>query len=628
MTSSVPDLFSKKVVLETSDDYLKVFKNIYYHLYTNSNVSRAEILIKDISKILLYCISPSSKFKKSPSEILVSLKEDYHNISDFFAPFELDDKHVEYCLESFSDINVKVAPAHIIGDAFQSLVGPNLRGDKGQFFTPKSVVSSMISIINPQPKDVICDPASGTGGFLIEALTHINKRTNFKGKLIGIEKDDFLANTANAILEIYTKNRFEMLNQNSLDIRSNSLNKFLGTVDIILTNPPFGAKIGVKDKEILKQFDFGYSWNYIKSEDRWVKSNQILKEQSPQLLFLELCLKLLKTGGKAGIVLPEGIFGNKSLGYVWDYLRLHTQILGMIDCPRTLFQPSTDVKTNILFFEKRKSEHHEFKVAIAENCGHDKRGRSSDNQGIKVKDDFVLIGESFSNGQELWKQAVIKDKYYLVPRYCIKDTNWSRKEQFDFEVERTISLNELIKGKKILIKKGNEVGSESYGTGDIPFVRTSDLFNLEINYDPTKSVSEDVYEKYKTLQSISENDILMVADGRYRIGKTSMILEGMDRCVVQSHLKIIRILEDSLFNPFELLYIFNQKPIIDQIKSLIFIQSTLGSIGNRLNELILPIPVKNENWNSLISDFKETLIERNRLLHKLNDVILEDTISL
>jgi type I restriction enzyme M protein len=103
-----------------------------------------------------------------------------------------------------------------------------------------------------------------------------------------------------------------------------------------------------------------------------------------------------------------------------------------------------------------------------------------------------------------------------------------------------------------------------------------------------------------------------------------MILGGMTKCVVQSHLKIIRIANESIYNPFELLFILNQKPVIEQIKSLIFIQSTLGSIGNRLNELILPVPVKDDEWNEKILDFKETLIERNRLLHKLNNVILED----
>ncbi|MDQ2178759.1 N-6 DNA methylase [Marinifilum sp. D714] len=612
--------------IDTKDDYLQVFKTIYYHLYSNSNVSRAEILIKDISKVLLYCLSVQESVgkEKSPDKILDYLKTSYPNIDVFFSPFELDDNHIKYIIENLSQVNIKDAPAHIIGDAFQTLVGPNLRGDKGQFFTPKSVVTSLIKILSPKSQDVICDPACGTGGFLIESITQIlNQDKKYTGRLVGIEKDDFLSSTANAILEIYTRDNFKVLNENSLDIENPSIKSLLGTIDVIVTNPPFGAKIGIKDKDILKKFDFGYSWIFNKEKNCYSKTKQILKEQSPQILFLELCIKLLKDGGRAAIVLPEGIFGNKSLGFIWDYMRDKVKILAMIDCPRTLFQPSTDVKTNILVFQKEKSFKNDFKVSVAIHCGHDKRGRLVDNNGNKIKDDFIDIGNSYPIENGIWKEANIKDKYYLVPRYSISSNNWRDENKFDFPVNGFISIKELIQQDELQIKKGNEVGSEAYGTGVIPFIRTSDLNNLEINYDPTKSVSQDVYTKYAKLQNIKENDILMVADGRYRIGKTSMILNGMTECVVQSHVKIIKVLNAKTFSSFELLYILNQKQIIEQIRSLIFIQSTLGSIGNRLNELLLPIPVKNEKWNNQINDFAITLQERNKLLHKLNKLSYE-----
>lgn len=116
----------------------------------------------------------------------------------------------------------------------------------------------------------------------------------------------------------------------------------------------------------------------------------------------------------------------------------------------------------------------------------------------------------------------------------------------------------------------------------------------------------------------------MVADGRFRIGKTSMILNGMTKCVVQSHLKIIRTLDNNYLNAFELLYLLNQKEVIDEIKRLIFIQSTLGSVGNRLNELVLPVPLKNQQWNERINEFKQTLIERNRLLQKLHNFTFDE----
>lgn len=610
--------------IKDKQDYLSVFKEIYYHLYSNSNVSRAEILVKDISKVLLFCLTGRKVDNTNLNDLYSVLNEEYPEIKKLISPFQLESQHIDYVFQKLVDIKIQDAPSHIIGDAFQTLVGPNLRGDKGQFFTPKSVVASMVEIIAPKATDIICDPACGTGGFLVEAYSSLLRNDkNHRGKLVGIEKDEFLSNMASSILEINARSNFDVVNTNSLDLKDNNIASYLGRIDVILTNPPFGAKIGVKDKQVLREYDFGYSWTYVKSEGKWIKSNQVLNEQSPQLLFLELCFKLLKNGGRAGIVLPEGIFGNKGLGYVWDYIRSNGKIIGMIDCPRTLFQPSTDVKTNILFFEKGESNNNDFLVAIAENCGHDKRGRSRDSKGNKIKDDFEFIGNSFHNGQAKWSEASVKDKYYLVPRYCIKDNNWKNEKAFDFDIVGFSSLRELIDSKRLSIRKGNEVGSEAYGTGDIPFVRTSDLINLEINYDPTKSISEQEYLKYKDLQNINEFDILMVADGRYRIGKTSMILNGMTKCVVQSHVKIIKVLDNSIYSPFELLYILNQRSTIQQIRSLIFIQSTLGSVGNRLNELILPIPKKNREWNDKIHAFSEALVERNRLLHKLNETILD-----
>jgi type I restriction enzyme M protein len=118
----------------------------------------------------------------------------------------------------------------------------------------------------------------------------------------------------------------------------------------------------------------------------------------------------------------------------------------------------------------------------------------------------------------------------------------------------------------------------------------------------------------------------MVADGRYRIGKTAILIGDKRKCVVQSHVKIIRVLPAAPFTAFELLYILNQLYVINQIRNLIFIQSTLGSLGNRINELLIPIPKKTNNWIEKIKDFEETLKSRNYLLAKLKEFQIEESI--
>lgn len=628
------------------EGYNTIFKKLYYHLYSNGKSSRAEAIIEDLSKILLIKLATKNKkveqvvkiFLKSEKEANESLIKEftslYPQLSESLGEFTLNSDSIRMCFQELEDLDINDAPSHIIGDAFQSLIGPTLRGDKGQFFTPKSIVSSMVEIANPGSNCKIIDPACGTGGFLIDAYSHIiRKHGEFKGKLLGIDKDKFLSNTAKSICEIYSGGRYEILNQNSLDLSylEKEHPNFL-EADIVLTNPPFGSKIGVTDKGILKQYELGYNWAFVPSKGNWEKTNQLRIEQDPQTLFIELCIRLLKDKGIMGIVLPEGIFGNKGDGYIWDYLRSNGEIVAMIDCPRTAFQPSTDVKTNVLFFRKNKvkksSDKLIFKVAVAVNCGHDRRGRKRMENGDSYPDDFPLIAEEFnSKDSKYWTKGIAKDNYYLVPRYC-QESNTNRIQLNGSITEFTgiYSFAELINNKYISVRKGNEVGSEAYGTGDIPFIRTSDIANLEITNDPTKSISEDYYDKYQKMQGIKEFDILMVADGRYRIGKTAILIGDKTKSVVQSHVKIIRVLPAAPFNAFELLYILNQLYVVNQIRNLIFIQSTLGSLGNRINELQIPVPKKTKEWVAKIKDFEATLKSRNSLLAKLKEYQVEETI--
>ena len=91
------------------------------------------------------------------------------------------------------------APSHIIGDAFQAIIGPRIRGHKGQFFTPIELVESMVRIVNAQNHSVIIDPACGTGGYLTEAYTYaksVDYVDETSIRLIAIDKDRDMADMA------------------------------------------------------------------------------------------------------------------------------------------------------------------------------------------------------------------------------------------------------------------------------------------------------------------------------------------------------------------------------------------------------------------------------------------------
>ncbi len=613
----------------TQAEYQQTFKALYYDLYSNGNSSRAERIVSDVTKLLLCklaCedshsdiieryISGSGNFDNF---MLPVIKDKYPQLFLQFDEFSFDEATIRHSLRTLSNITLKKAPAHVIGDAFQAIIGPRIRGDKGQFFTPINMVQCMVQIIDPGESDIIIDPACGTGGFLCESFLYSeSKHSASSSKYIGIDKDKDMSDLAQTLMEIVDGGSSEIYNFNSLEIVNNDhhLNKYIGQTDIVLTNPPFGAKIGITDESILRQYDFGHNWAYSQKEDKWYMLDSVCKSQLPQILFVELGVRLLKAGGKMAIVLPEGVFGNSSFGYVWDYLFRNGKILAMIDCPRNTFQPSTDTKTNILFYQKGLFDENESTwVAVAKYCGHDKRGRIVGTNGLQVANDFAKISDSYTNRNEseFWYEARLNKKYF-VPRYYI-----AQKESHALStLGDIVTLGELIKTGAISIRSGHEVGSEAYGSGDIPFIRTSDINNFEISSDPTNSVSEDVYLQYCSQQNLSEGDILFIADGRYRIGKTAILNKYNKKCIIQSHIDIISVSENSPIMPYELLYLLNLESVQEQIRSLVFIQSTLGTLGPRIREIKIPIPDRNAEWNEKINVFQSCLETRSELLSKV-----------
>lgn len=606
-------------------DYQECFKNIYYFLYSNGNASRAERIVSDITKILL-CKLMIEKEKQididkvNVKELLRLLKKKYPSAFEQFDDFAMSDEDLKTVLAMINNISLSSAPSHIIGDAFQAIIGPTIRGDKGQFFTPKSLVKCMINVIDPQDGDVIMDPACGTGGFLTEAYIYQygNNRKQCASTYIGIDKDKDMADLSMAISEIITSGKARVYNQNSLEMiySSNENNSLLGTIDVILTNPPFGSKIGITDKKLLSEYEFGHSWTYSNKDNTWYKMNNLIKSQDPQILFIELCMKLLKEGGRMAIVLPEGLFGNRSQGYIWAYLREHGNILAMIDCPRNTFQPSTDTKTNVLVYEKGNKKYEKVKIAVAKNCGHDRRGRTINSNNESLPDDFISIGIEYSNkNSEWWKSVNLKGEYF-VPRYFENDTLISEYK----DNKRFVSVGELVAKGYLNIHSGHEVGSDAYGTGTIPFIRTSDLSNFEISSDPTNSVSEEIYEQYAKQQNLKEGDILFIADGRYRIGKTAIINKYNIKCVIQSHIDIFSLSEDAPIEPYEFVYLMNLKIVQDQIRNLVFIQSTLGTLGNRIKEIQIPLPIRDEEWIKKIHVFQKNIETRAKILSQLDTI--------
>lgn len=176
------------------------------------------------------------------------------------------------------------------------------------------------------------------------------------------------------------------------------------------------------------------------------------------------------------------------------------------------------------------------------------------------------------------------------------------------------------------ISTGDEVGKLAYGTGDIPFVRTSDISNWEVKLDPKHCVSGEVFERYKERQDVRPNDILMVKDGTYLIGTCAIVTKHDIPMLYQSHIYKIRVNETGQISPFLLLAALNSAFVQRQIKSYCVSQDIIDSLGDKILQLRLPLP-KAKPRRKRIGDLVEKVIsdriEARELARKACEEIME-----
>ncbi len=604
------------------------------------------------------------------------VKERFRNTISNNEQIDFTKELVFLIVKELQEISLLKSSKDILSDAYEIFVSKVLKDEGGQFFTPPNVISFMVSYLNPDIQSKILDPACGHGGFLLEAKSLIWKKlwnayqddaeTLDKNKreiisnFYGIDKDSFLAQLCKLYLEILSGGTANIYCEDSLDFihYKETLKNVIKNdkFDYIFTNPPFGAKIPIDNKDILKHYALGHLWKP-QLDNSWVMQKKLTKKQPPQILFIERCVQLLKNGGKLGIVLPEGIFGNPSDRYIWEFLEQNGKILGIISLDQDTFQPYTCNKTSILFFQKLKNLNEDYSIdfAIVDKVGHDKDGKvlhKLNKDGTKVLDENgnqIIDDELIELNVNLHKSEVIdyfkeqkvfkikfsdvKDKIY-IPSYYIGVEKALKTLAKDIRYE-LISILELIKrgiiftNKNGLLPRGDEIGSNLYGLGNIPFIRTSDISNWEINLNSHKKTSEEVYQQYKDKQNIEEGDILLVKDGGPNlIGNVAYITELDTRIIIQSHIFQIKVLENtSLIDPYLLLYLINLDIVQKQIQAITFVQGTIATIGNRLLEVILPMPSDINRRKRISSYIKSIIKEKTELRKKIINLKLESFVD-
>ena len=191
------------------------------------------------------------------------------------------------------------------------------------------------------------------------------------------------------------------------------------------------------------------------------------------------------------------------------------------------------------------------------------------------------------------------------------------------------SIKELIEEGIVESKVGHEVGSMNYGTGEIPFIRTSDISNYSIIKSPKHCVSDEVYEKYREKQDIRAGDILMVRDGTYLVGSCSMVTDSDLPMVIQSHVLKFRINDNDLISRELFFLLLNTEIVRKQLRSIQFTADIIDTIGNRFEEIRLPIS-NDDSQNVIYADSVKKLYdekEKSSLMRQNIGYVIQECIN-
>lgn len=656
----------KRKDLKKAHNLKSVFKTIRNYLAANAvGITRDEVFAQQIIN-LIFCKIYDERFTKQndtvkfragfgekPSDIRIRIQEifdlvkiKYTDVIDNSDKILLDDQSLAYAVGELQLYCLIDSERDAIADAFETFIGPSLKGGQGQFFTPRNVVKLLVEMVNPSKDDKLIDPACGSGGFLVEAIRNVWKKVEEYGNMYGwpeseviaekqevgiknfrgIDKDNFLSKVAKAYMAIIGDGRGGVFCENGLETTSNWKNTTkdhiqLGTFDIVVTNPPFGKKLKIDDTTILKSFSLGHKWKIDRGSQVYEKTNTIHTGQAPQILFIERCLELLKENGRLGIIVPESMFCNPSHRYIVQFIKSVARIRAVVSLPEELFQPYTHAKTCAVVIEKKKTnqdEGHEIFMSIAKWCGHDSRA-------IPIPhDDLPNIINKYreykKNGSLKYDHLgfIINEKDIIDNIYLPKYYNPEISQQLASlnSTHDLLKFGDLIKKKILSISTGHEVGKLSYGTGTIPFIRTSEIANWEIKLDPKHGLSEAIYEDLREKQDVQENDILMVRDGTYLIGTCGLVTGYDTKIVFQSHIYKIRSNKPDVLHPFLLLAVLTCPIVKSQIISKQFTQDIIDTLGARIKELVLPIPKDPTTRNEIIENVQK-VIEYKKLVREI-----------
>ena len=424
-----PPLFSDLVPAE--DELIAVFRRCHNYIHGNQGLPKERAfneflkLIfckvqdeKTIDRPLRFFIGNherrsaigQSQLRQVMEELFAEVQADYPYIFGDDDVLSVANPSMAYIVGELQRFSLLQTRADVKGVAYEQLVGANLRGDRGEYFTPRTVctmAAEMLLATFPQNQWLsinALDPAAGTGGFLVALMNvwyeHIGgllrnrygeddhrvqseTRERIKdvasGRLYGLDFNPVLVMAAQMNLVMHGDGSTNVLHTNSLlppgewpTEEPNNVQRHvrMGGFDAIVTNPPFGAYIPIDDPHVLAQYEITLGRSSV----------------PPDQLFIERCLQLIRPGGRLAIVLPDSILSNPGLLDVRRWILTNARVVASIDLPVETFEPHTGTQTSVLLLQKKTADEiaieraagtpndYEVFMAMPRAVGHDRRG--------------------------------------------------------------------------------------------------------------------------------------------------------------------------------------------------------------------------------------------------------------
>ncbi len=523
-----------------------------------------------------------------------------------------DKKAIVQVASLLGSYNLKEIKIDIKGQIYEELIKNTFdKNENQQFFTPRIIVDFIISIINPRIDNIICDPACGSGGFLISCLEHIqNANLQNYNNIIGVEIDSRMVWIAqmNILLHGGNFDSIKYLNGGgSLSYEKEAIDILPdNSVDLIITNPPFGSDFD--NASDLKHFKLGEG----------------KKSRRRSVLFVEKCAKLLKKNGQLAIILEESIFSSSTNIDVRDYILKNFQIDCIISLPESTFMPYASVKTSILIATKKKIKSQKILMCSLENIGYAPNGEliytneRDENGKLKLLSDIPDVIEIYQEFQRLGRIQKQSEKYF-VKEFDHNDVT-KRLDLLYHHPSKDIAKRFLANSKFPIAKIGELVtiiNKLTVPKVELPdeYIRYIGLANINA-HDGSYFISEVLGEKIKSAVKLFEPDTVIYSKMRPELRKVIYIPENEETGFVSSECYVFKVGEKIL--PEFLSIVLRSDLVYGQI---IFQVTGIGRPRIGKEELLsvqIPVPPIEKQYE-IISITKTYENNRNSLLEKSKD---------